>query len=122
MAVHSLLFIESHLRQTVPDDERLYQGQQAAMDVMSYQLLPARKALQMPRQRILIADAVGLGKTLECGILVTELMRRGRGRRILVGNDQIDDGAVPERILATVYGSAGAARFSSAATDSNADS
>ena len=82
--VHSLLFLEAHLRQAVPDDDRLYQGQQAAMDVMSYQLLPARKALQMPRQRILIADAVGLGKTLECGILVTELMRRGRGRRILV--------------------------------------
>jgi ERCC4-related helicase len=82
--VHSLLFIESQLRQTVPDDDRIYQGHQAAMDVMGYQLLPARKALQMPRQRILIADAVGLGKTLECGILVTELMRRGRGRRILV--------------------------------------
>jgi ERCC4-related helicase len=82
--LNSLLFIESQLRQTVPDDDRIYQGHQAAMDVMGYQLLPARKALQMPRQRILIADAVGLGKTLECGILVTELMRRGRGRRILV--------------------------------------
>lgn len=82
--LHSLLFIESQLRQTVPDDEQIYQGHRAAMDVMGYQLLPARKALQMPRQRILIADAVGLGKTLECGILVTELMRRGRGRRILV--------------------------------------
>ena len=82
--LHSLLFLEAHLRQTVPEDDRLYQGQQAAMDVMSYQLLPAGKALRMPRQRILIADAVGLGKTLECGILVTELMRRGRGRRILV--------------------------------------
>lgn len=81
---HSLLFIESHLRQTVPDDCRIYQGQQAAMDVMSYQLLPAGKALQIPRQRILIADGVGLGKTLECGILVSELIRRGRGRRILV--------------------------------------
>lgn len=81
--VHSLLFIESHLRQTAPDDHRIYQGQRAAMDVMSYQLLPASLALQMPRQRILIADAVGLGKTLECGILVSELIRRGRGRRIL---------------------------------------
>ncbi len=81
---HSLLFIESNLRQTIPDDRRIYLGQQAAMDVMSYQLLPASKALQMPRQRILIADAVGLGKTLECGILVSELIRRGQGRRILV--------------------------------------
>ena len=80
---HSLLFIESHLQQTVPDDHQIYLGQRAAMDVMSYQLLPASKTLQMPRQRILIADGVGLGKTPECGILVAELIRRGRGRRIL---------------------------------------
>lgn len=50
--LHSLLFIESHLRQTVPDDHQIYQGQRAAMDTMSYQLLPASIALQMPRQRI----------------------------------------------------------------------
>ena len=82
--VHSLLFLEAHLKQTAPDDHRLYQGQRAAMDALDYQLWPAYKALSMPRQRILIADAVGLGKTLECGILVSELIRRGRGRRILV--------------------------------------
>ncbi len=81
---HSLLFLEAHLKQTAPDDLRLYQGQRAAMDVLDYQLWPAYKALSMARQRILIADAVGLGKTLECGILVSELIRRGRGRRILV--------------------------------------
>jgi superfamily II DNA or RNA helicase len=82
--VHSLLFIESHLRQTVPEDGKIYVGQQAAMDVMDYQLYPAYKSLAAPRQRILIADAVGLGKTLECGILVSELIRRDRGKRILV--------------------------------------
>jgi len=80
----SLLFMESHLRQATPSDERVHVGHTAAMDPVPYQLEPARQALRQPRQRILIADAVGLGKTLEAGILVSELIARGRGRRILV--------------------------------------
>ncbi len=80
----SLLFIEAHLRRTVPTDSALVVGHTAAMDPLPFQLQPAAKALAMPRQRLLIADAVGLGKTLECGILCSELIRRGRGKRILV--------------------------------------
>ncbi len=80
----SLLYIESLLRHTPPTDENLYIGHKAAMDMVPYQLDPAIQALEQPRQRILIADAVGLGKTLACGILVSELIRRGRGKRILV--------------------------------------
>lgn len=80
----SLLYMESLLRQTPPTDENLYIGHQAAMDHVPYQLDPAIQALKQPRQRILIADAVGLGKTLEAGILLSELIRRGRGKRILV--------------------------------------
>ncbi len=80
----SLLTMESQLRQAVPSDERIHVGHTAAMDLVPYQLEPARQALRQPRQRILIADAVGLGKTLEAGILVSELIARGRGRRILV--------------------------------------
>ena len=78
------LFLEALLRQSVPPDARLTLGHRGAMDLLPYQLDPARLALQQPRQRILIADAVGLGKTIECGILLTEMIRRGRGRRILV--------------------------------------
>ncbi len=80
----SLIFMESLLRQTPPTDENLYIGYQGAMDVVPYQLDPALQALQQPRQRILMADAVGLGKTIEAGILLSELIRRGKGKRILV--------------------------------------
>ena len=80
----SLLYIESQLRQATANDEQIHVAHQAAMDLVPYQLDPTIQALKQPRQRILIADAVGLGKTLEAGILVTELMQRGRGKRILV--------------------------------------
>lgn len=80
----SQLYIESQLRQRVPTDSLVHFGHNAAMDSMPFQLDPTRMALAQPRQRILIADAVGLGKTLEAGILVSELIRRGRGKRILV--------------------------------------
>lgn len=80
----SRLFIESQLRQITPADDKIHLGHKAAMDPVPYQLDPALQALKQNRQRILIADAVGLGKTLEAGILMTELMRRGRGKRILV--------------------------------------
>ncbi len=80
----TLLYIESLLRQRVPTDENIYFGHQAAMDPLPFQLDPTLIALKQPRQRILIADTVGLGKTLEAGILMSELMRRGKGKRILV--------------------------------------
>lgn len=78
------LFLEALMRQSTPPDARLAIGHEGAMDVLPYQLDPARLALQQPRQRILMADGVGQGKTIECGILLSELIRRGKGRRILV--------------------------------------
>jgi superfamily II DNA or RNA helicase len=80
----SRLFIESQWRQKIPTDNALHIGHRAAMDTMNYQLEPAQIALGQPRQRILIADTVGLGKTLEAGILMSELIARGKGKRILV--------------------------------------
>ncbi len=80
----ALLYLESQWRQQLPTDANLHIGHKAAMDLMPYQLDPAKLALQRPRQRILIADTVGLGKTLEAGILMSELIARGKGKRILV--------------------------------------
>lgn len=80
----SLLYLDTLIRQAPPAENRIYLGQHAALDVLKFQLEPALQALRQPRQRILIADTVGLGKTLEAGILVSELIARGRGKRILV--------------------------------------
>lgn len=82
--VRSLLYLESNWRQKTPTDDKLHIGYKGCMDPMPFQLEPAQMALKQTRQRILIADGVGLGKTLEAGILVSELIERGRGRRILV--------------------------------------
>lgn len=80
----SKLYIESQWRQKTPTDNKIHIGDKAAMDLMPFQLEPAQLALNRTRQRILIADSVGLGKTLEAGILMSELIARGKGKRILV--------------------------------------
>jgi hypothetical protein len=80
----SRLFLESLLRRTPPTDDALYVGHRAALEPAPYQLEPAAQALGQPRPRILMADGVGLGKTVEVGILLSELIERGRAERILV--------------------------------------
>ena len=80
----ALLYLESHRRRSIPNDELIHLGHRGVMNLVPYQLDPALQALKQPRARILIADATGLGKTLEAGILATELIQRGRGKRILV--------------------------------------
>lgn len=82
------LWLESVLRRSpVPvSDPTLTVATQGLADVLPYQRSAATKALDPEnlRPRILLADAVGLGKTLEIGMILAELARRGRGDRILV--------------------------------------
>jgi hypothetical protein len=80
----SLLYLEARLRHTVPATDALVLGHQGVMDPLPFQLDPTYRVLKQLRPRLLIADTVGLGKTLEAGILTAELIRRGKGRRILV--------------------------------------
>lgn len=55
-----------------------------AVQVEDFQLVPLLKALQMPRVSLLLADDVGLGKTIEAGLILTELLIRRRIRRVLI--------------------------------------
>lgn len=84
----SRLWLEAMARKTaVPiTDPTLTVAKQGLADSLPYQLAAVRKALAPDnlRPRILLADAVGLGKTLEIGMILSELVRRGRGERILI--------------------------------------
>ncbi|MFJ8145198.1 DEAD/DEAH box helicase [Streptomyces sp. NPDC096048] len=88
----SRLFLEAVLRKTpLPQSERgLALADSFLLDSLPYQHRPAQLALSGKnlRPRMLIADVVGLGKTLEIGLTLAELIRRGRGERILVVTPQ----------------------------------
>lgn len=55
-----------------------------AVQVEDYQMVPLLKALAMPRINLMVADDVGLGKTVEAGLILSELLIRRRIQRVLV--------------------------------------
>jgi len=66
-------------------DVRLLQAPfRSGITIEDYQLDPLVRAVQMPRSNLLIADDVGLGKTIEAGLIVQELLLRNRARSVLV--------------------------------------
>lgn len=66
-------------------DPRLFQSPfRAGIRLDAYQLEPLRKALLLPRVNLFIADDVGLGKTIEAGLIARELLLRRKVREIII--------------------------------------
>ncbi len=66
-------------------DTRMLQSPfRSGIAIEDYQLDPVVRALRMPRVNLLIADDVGLGKTIEAGLVIQELLLRHRIRTVLI--------------------------------------
>jgi hypothetical protein len=69
---------------TSTDSRALQAPFRSGIVIEDYQLEPVVRALRMPRTNLLIADDVGLGKTIEAGLVVQELILRHRARTVMV--------------------------------------
>ena len=70
---------------TTATDPSLFQAPfRAGIKIEAYQMEPLRKALRLPRVNLFIADDTGLGKTIEAGLIVRELLLRRKVRTIVV--------------------------------------
>ena len=65
-------------------DRTLQAPFRSGIDIEAYQLDPLVRALQMPRVNLLVADDVGLGKTIETGLVIQEMILRYRAQRVLI--------------------------------------
>ncbi|WP_428263666.1 DISARM system SNF2-like helicase DrmD [Haliangium sp.] len=66
------------------DPNRFQAPFRAGIKLMAHQLTPLMKALELPRANLFIADDVGLGKTIEAGLVLQELILRQQAELVLV--------------------------------------
>ena len=70
-------------RDHAPHDS-LQTAASARIDLLAYQLEPALAVLRGQASRLLLADEVGLGKTIQAGLVLKELLVRGHADRTLI--------------------------------------
>lgn len=81
---HYRLFTSATRLSLVYEYDKLLSISNSKMVPEPYQLLAVKKVMESLRQRFLIADDVGLGKTIEAGLIMQELTARQRGTRVLI--------------------------------------
>jgi len=87
MTVASLREFHAHLTAMQllhPGISNLYSLQAARIELIPYQFRPVLKFIRSDRPRLLIADSVGVGKTIEAGLILRELQARRDIRRVLI--------------------------------------
>lgn len=79
-----LIYHQAFLLEQMLGTDAFLAVQPGRLRIEPYQLVPLARALRLSRPRLLIADDVGLGKTIEAGLIVAELMARRRLNRLMV--------------------------------------
>lgn len=67
-----------------PSGNELYSLNSARIDFVPYQFRPALKLIRADEPRILIADSVGVGKTIEAGLIIKELQARNELGNVMI--------------------------------------
>jgi ERCC4-related helicase len=81
---HFRLYLQAFLLEQALGPNALLAAQPGRLEIQPYQLVPVMRALRMSRPRLLLADGVGLGKTIQAGLVLAELIARRRAHRVLI--------------------------------------
>jgi superfamily II DNA or RNA helicase len=79
-----LVYHQAFLLEQALGADALLAVQPGRLRLEPYQLVPVLRAIRMSRPRLLLADGVGLGKTVQAGLVLTELMARRIAHRVLI--------------------------------------
>lgn len=78
------LVIERHIRNSIIFSDKITVADNTAYNISLYQLTPTIKKMHLQKQPLSIAEIEGLGKTIEIGIFLAEMLNRVKGKRIML--------------------------------------